>query len=140
MSSVGSFVGVERLNASDDRYWKLDEGVARSSDSGGDERRGAVSAGLSAGFACSGLGAGGFVSVVSIAQLCRRGKPSTRMSARFAIMYRPIAQSSSTSGCLCCILKWHSVHTETERRCARCFSGSVKTWTPSEGFSKLSSF
>ena len=67
-------MGVERLNASDDRYWKLDEGVARSSDSAGDERRGTVSAGFSAGFsadfgACSGVGTGGLVSVVSNPQL-----------------------------------------------------------------------
>ena len=71
MSSVGSFVGVERLNDSDDKYWKLDEGVARSNDSGGDERRGTVSAGLSAGFAAgSGLDAGGLASVLSVCKSC----------------------------------------------------------------------
>ena len=70
MSSEGSFVGVERLNASDDRYWKLDEGVARSSDSAGDARRGTVSTGFSAGFgACSGVGTGDLVSGVSSPQL-----------------------------------------------------------------------
>lgn len=78
MSSEGSFVGVERLNASDDRYWKLDEGVARSSDSAGDARRGTVSTGFSTGFsagfsagfgACSGVGTGDLVSGVSSPQL-----------------------------------------------------------------------